>query len=167
MQIDVPETWETFDLTQESIDTILEELRSLNPEFASVTEQALRQAGIEVFAFDAQSVELLNNFSILSQEFPLPLTVPAIIEQSEAEFADLGITVLAADSSLTIGGMRAGSLHSSWALGPIQIRQVAYLVLPEPNVAFFLTLTTTPDDFDALEPLFTQMAESFRVLDSP
>lgn len=165
IQIDLPQTWDTFDPTEETVDAILEAVRNLNPEFASVAEQGLMQVGTEIFAFDTESVEFLNNLRVARGESPLPATVPMLLFQIESQLADLGISVLSTDSALTIGGLQTGRIDYSVSAGPFEVRGVQYLVFPDPNVTFFLTFSTIADDFDRLAPLFEQMAQSFRVLE--
>jgi len=166
-QIDLPQTWDAWDPTQETLDTIVQELGSLNPEFAALFEQTATTAPVEFLAIDTESVEFLDNLNIIRYEGSVPPTVPVAIAELEGYYADLGVTVLATDSDLTIGGEEAGSIQISITLGPYETREVQYFVLLQPNLMYILTFSAGPENFDALEPLFEQMAESFRVLESP
>ncbi len=125
----------------------------------------------EFAAFDTQSPEGFNPFGIGLEEFPSPVTVGEIISFVENQAADMGLTVLATDSALTIGGLRAGRfdiLHPASALGyPSEIRGIQYIVMPDPYVQFILDYAIDADDYDALNPVFEQIAQSFRVLNSP
>lgn len=166
-QIDLPQTWDVWDPTQETLDAMVEELRSLNPEFAALFEQTATTAPIEFFAFDTESVEFLDNINIIRYEGAVPPTVSVAIDELEDYYADLGVTVLATDSDLTIGGEEAGSIQISMTFGPYEAREVQYFVLLQPDLLYILTFSAGPENFDVLEPLFKQMAESFRVLQSP
>ena len=166
IQVDLPETWDAFDPTEETLDTVREALATFNPDFAALFEQTVSLELLEFLAFDTESVEFVNNLNLIRQESPLPLTVPAAIAQAETMYSDLGITVLATDSDLTIGGLKAGSIQVSMSFGPYEVREVQYIVLPKPDLFFVLTFSANADDFDALELPFEQMAKSFRVLES-
>lgn len=164
-QIDLPDSWDTFDLTEESFDAMLEELRNWNPEAASLAEEWLTPELFEFFAFDTESVGYITNLGILRQESPLPITIAALIAEIENGYTAMGVAVLGSDSDLTIGGLRAGRFTASMPSDSGQIMQVYYVVLAKPNLVFGLVFST--DQLGASEPVFEQMAESFRVLGSP
>lgn len=164
-QIDLPDTWDTFDLTEESYEAILEELGNWNPEAASLLEEWLTPDLFEFFAFDTESVGYITNLGILRQESPLPMTIPALIAEIENGYTALGVAVLGSDSGLTIGGLEAGRFRASIPSDSTQIMQLYYVVLAKPNLVFGLVFST--DQFDTSEPVFEQMADSFRVLEWP
>jgi hypothetical protein len=164
-QVDLPKTWDAFDLTEEDFEAIVERLSSWKPAFASLFERVVAPEVYEFFACDSESVDFVNNLSIMRVEEPSPITLPALIMQLEDFLPDVGITVLATDPDLTIGGVEAGSIQASTTFGPYDVRQVQYIVRAKPDLWFGLMLSASADDFDALEPVFGEIAESFRVLE--
>ncbi len=170
-QIDLPKTWEAFDLTEESIEAIGEVLGALDPELAAQFEQVVA-GDFDFAALDTESMLVLTNLTIFRSEAAGPIPVSDVVaftesEEGRKELAEQGFTVLSTDSTLTIGDLRAGRILVSFTLGPVEGRQVRYMVQAEPTVIVQVVFATGADEFDELESLFEEIAASFRVLDSP
>jgi len=164
-QIDLPETWEAQDLTVLPFEVLLEAV-SLDFRWAALIEQ-FQPESFPFFAIDAESEEKITNLSIMLRDDPIPTTISALIGGTEDLFRGTGIQVPATDSGLTIGGLEAGSMRASAPTGFFRSELVNYFVQLSPTVVYSLVFATGADEFPALEPVFEQIAESFRVLDSP
>ena len=168
-QIDLPETWVFFDPTQQTYEALLEMLRRQAPELVSRAEEyvAPNLDEIALFAFDTESVDILHNLVISFQEQPSPITLPLLINQLEAAWsADPGRRLVSSDSDLTVGGLSAGRVVLSMTANRSDVILVEYFVLSEPTAAFILTFASGTSSFERLEPVFEQIAQSFRVLES-
>jgi hypothetical protein len=167
IQVDLPETWDAWELTEETFEAVREVLRNVNPAFASQVEKTLSPEVSEFFAYDTESEEYITNLTVVRQELPFPTTVPAAIAELESLLSSWGLTVLATDSDLTIGGLNAGKITVSMAFDSDEVTQAQYMVQLKPNVVWGLMISAHSDDFDTLEPLFDAIAETFRILESP
>ena len=171
-EIDLPDNWETWEPTAEGTDALIQALEGSDPELAEALRQFTSEMGTSgvLSAFDTQSGELLTALEIYEQESPLPVTIGASIEAGEESVAGIGGTVLSTADDLRIGGARAGRIEyavtCTCAGANVEIIEVDYLVLPEPTHSFLLTFAATAPDYPALEPVFEQIAESFRAQES-
>ena len=170
IQIDLPETWVFFDPIEQTYEAFLEMLRRQSPELVSRAEKyiAPNLEEIEVFAFDTESVNILDNLAIGFQELLFPTALPTLVNQLEAGWlADPGHRLVSSESDLTVGGLSAGRLVGSASANLSDLMQVQYVLLSEPSTAFILVFASGADSFERLEPVFEEIAQSFRVLDSP
>ncbi len=165
-EIDLPDTWQTWDPTEESVDVIVAQVEERAPQLADPVEELLRNEeapGWALAAIDTGSpAGLLRSFNVLEQDLEAPTTVRQIIAGSEEVLPDLGATLLSSDADLQIRGLRAGRIELALT-GASGSRQLQYLVMPDPTRAFNLVFTTSPEDYAALEPTFEQIAGSFQV----
>jgi hypothetical protein len=169
-EIDLPDTWETWEPTAEGTQEVIQALEASDPDLAEALRQLTSEEALdETFAaFDTESgAQFLTNFSVYEQESPIPMTVRASVSEGEAQVEELGGTLVASDANLSIGGARAGrieySLTCSCGEGPeVELVEVYYVVLPEPTHGFLLAFASSAADYPAMEPVFVQIAESFQ-----
>lgn len=165
-EIDLPENWETWDPSKETLEAVFQVVETKNPELAGTAQEFFESQpeGLGFAAIDTQSpAGFLRSLNVIKQELPGPTTIKAAISDSEDVLTDLGLSVVSTDTGLSIGGARAGRIVTEGDLGTGAFREAQYIILPEPTIAFILTFGTALDDFDGLEPTFRQIADSFRV----
>lgn len=169
-QIDLPSNWRALDLTEESLEAVrgilAEEMQGLDPNLVAFVLQFLTSELVRFVAFDTRSVGLPSTVGVLRAKAPYAVTVPEMIAAFEGAATEvLDGTVLASETDLTIGGLKAGSVQVLLTMGDISVAEAQYVVLPEPTVVFTLGFITLPEDFAEIEPVLRQIAKSFRVLD--
>ncbi len=163
----LPERWQVIDVGREGIEAILDLVKNLNADWAQSVTQMLSaeamQEALRLWAMDTQPAGVgYATANISYQQQPFAMRVEPLLIQLENAYKQFGLQVLSTQAGLEINGLEAGRLAVRVTVGPFAIKQYQYLYAQGKDL-WILTLAVDETAWESYEPVFTEIAGSFRL----
>ena len=171
--ISLPADWEVLALSQGDLQAVFAAFQKTNPELAKIIGSAEALQGVALWAFkaDAAGIDAAFADNLNIRRSPLggqKITdmadvTPAILDQ----YRKLGFALGTTETDLQIGGQPAAHIAFSYPVtlpdgSSAKLNGQQFLVAT-PTDLWILSYSAAPGNEDALQPVFEQSAESFRV----
>ena len=170
--ISLPADWEVLALSQGDLQAVFADFQKTNPELAKIIGSAEALQGVALWAFktaggtDAAFADNLNirRSPLGGQKInDMADVTPAILDQ----YRQLGFELGATETDLQIGGHPAAHIAFSYPVTlpdgtSAKLNGQQYLVAT-PTDLWILSYSAGPGNEDAMQPVFEQSAQSFRV----
>ena len=168
--ISLPADWEVLALSQGDLQAVFADFQKTNPELAKIIGSAEALQGVALWAFntdgDAPFADNLNirRSPLGGQKIDnIADVTPAILDQ----YRQLGFEVGATETDRQIGGQPAAHIAFSYPVTlpdgtSAKLNGHQYLVAT-PTDLWILSYSAGPGSEDAMQPVFEQSAQSFRV----
>jgi hypothetical protein len=177
--LSLPPGWKEFNLSEEDLKTLVNEMVAANPKFGgSMSSQLAGMAaqGIKFYAFDLYSASLqmgfANNINLLRMERPSDVNLDKAVKESIAELekqlsGTLDGPILSARLT-TVGGDQLRRINYDAFLNmpdgsPLAISLVQYMGVTQDSI-FILTGTTTTSQITDYARTFEDIAQSIYLL---
>jgi hypothetical protein len=174
--ISIPETWQRLPMNPRDLSTLLDGMRSRNPDVANALDanaQTLIQTGIKFWAFDADPTTLKQNLmttmTVLKRSLPGPTTLDTYVQVNVNQLVSLKTRVGALNQERTsLGNLPAVKLRYALSFtradGSTNLSsQTQYLLVKDAN-AFVIGFTTIPEQDEYYSTVFERCASSFHIL---
>lgn len=170
IEIWLPNGWEEWEVTKDTLDIVIEALQEMNSQFVGVIEELLEQPEmmetLRLFAFDTEGMGAQMN--ITADTLPIPININdfgLIMIQLYEELGaqDISITIV------EINGLKAALIQYDLPMeipeyGTFISKNIQYFVL-KGQIAYGITFSTDPQEFPTLLPTIEQIVNSFRIND--
>lgn len=174
--ISIPGTWQRLPMNPRDLNTLLDGMRSENPEVANAlgaNSQALITSGIRFWAFDADPTllkqNLMTTLSVLKRSLPGPTSLDTYVQVNVNQLSSLKTRVGAISQEvLTLSNVPAVKLRYTLSFtrgdGSTTLSaQTQYLLINNAD-AYVIGFTTIPEQNEHYAPIFEKCANSFRIL---
>lgn len=171
LSIWLPIDWEVLDLSSGDLQAIFARLEQSNPNLARIIGgpenlQGTLFWGVRQTPAMATFADNLNirRASLDGQRLA---SMADVVNPVVAQYRELGFTVIASDTNLTIGGHMAAQIVYRFPFylldgGQTSVEGRQYLIVT-PTDLWILSFSASPDTVMALTPVFERSAQSFRV----
>ena len=172
--ISLPTDWEVLALSQDDLQAVFADFQKTNPELAKIIGSAEALQGVALWAFksagaDAADAAFADNLNIRRSPLggqkitSMGDVTPAILDQ----YRKLGFELGATETDLQIGGHPAAHIAFSYPVTlpdgtSAKLSGQQYLVAT-PTDLWILSYSAGPNSANAMQPVFEQSAQSFRV----
>jgi hypothetical protein len=177
--LSVPPGWKEFNLSEQDLQTVMNEMAAANPQFGSAMGSqvaSMASQGVKFYAFDLWSASLqmgfANNINLLKVDKPCDVTLDKAVKESIAELEEqlsgtLDGPILSARLT-TVGGEQVRRINYDAVLNmpdgsPLAISLVQYMLVDD-NSLYILTGTTTTSQITDYALTFEQIAQSIYLL---
>jgi hypothetical protein len=170
-EIWLPEQWEQWEVTEETLQLIIETVKEIYPQLSEVISTTLRQSGgsggVEVPRFLAIDIESGDTMNIGVETLPVPLSINDLIILLELTYGQLDVQNVSIHS-LDLNNMKAAQVQFDLPMdvpgeGTVTFKYVQYVILKGQKM-YVMTFTTDRQRIDDILPIFGQIANSFRVI---
>jgi hypothetical protein len=166
-RVALPERWEVVDLDAEGIEAIIAVLENLGTEWAqnisSMMSAEAIQESMKLWAMDPEPAGIgLATINIQHQMQPITIEPELMLAQLEAAYEQMGIEMISGESGLDINGLEAIRAEIRASMEFMSVRQFQY-VYAHGRDLWIVSLGVDEDVWEEYEPVFVQIAESFRV----
>jgi hypothetical protein len=165
--ISLPENWKIVDVEKESIEAILQFLKTFNSEWAQNAASMFTVEGmqdlIKFWAIDPEPAGVgYASTNITYQPYFLPSKAKDLCTIMPSVYERLGVELLDAKCDLEINGVEAARFTIHMEAGPLGIQEYQYIFI---QIGGRWTVTTSVDEtaWAEYEPIFSTIAESFRI----
>jgi len=163
----LPERWQVVDVTQEGIEAILDLVKNLNTDWAQNITQMISaetmQKALRLWAMDPEPAGIgYATANVILQEQPFPMRATSLLTQLESAYKQFGLEVLSSEGGLEINGLEAGHIVLRLAMGPFAVQEDQYLYV-RGKEAWMVTLAVDETAWESYEPIFDEIAHSFRL----
>jgi hypothetical protein len=173
IEIWLPDKWQEWEITPESIQTILKLLKQVSPTLAQQLETALKQPdtmmSMRMYAFDKGNSGASMN--IVEMELPeelsqLPISLSMMMPEFEKMYKNIGAQNISSETGIEINGMDAARVSLDMPIqisgnGKVTIGMIQYLVLFDKH--FYGITFSDLKGSDQTHSVFEQIVNSFRV----
>jgi hypothetical protein len=152
---------------QEGLEAILALVENLDSEWAQsisgmISAEAMQEA-LRMWVMDPEPAGVgYATVNISYQQQPFSVRTNMLIIQLEAAYEQMGIEVVSSESGLEINGLDAGRIGIRLMMGPFGIQQYQYLYVLDTDL-WIVTMAVDENEWETYEPIFVQIAESFRL----
>lgn len=177
--ISLPPGWQSFNLTQDDLQTVMNAMSDANPIFGNAMAgqvSNMASQGIKFYAFDLYSASLrmgfANNINVLRMDKPSDVDLNGAVRQSIDELkTQLGGTLdgpILPARLTTIGGEDLARINYDAVLNmpdgtPVTLSLVQYLAVTGSSI-FILTCTTTAAQINDYAHTFEEIAQGLYFL---
>jgi len=174
--IELPETWICLNLTETEYEEIFSNTLELNPELGetlSVEYMAnLIESGVKLFAISYDNLSspkgLYSTVNILVVDFPIGMTLADYVDLSVHQLHELfgeGISIY--HELVQIGELEAAKITYEAVMNdstgnPYNLAFLQYILIEE-NILYVLSFGSPASDYNQMEPVFVDIAQSFRI----
>jgi hypothetical protein len=169
--ISLPADWEVLALSQGDLQAVFADFQKTNPELAKIMGSAEALQGVALWAFKTGGADTVyaDNLNIRRSSLGgqkitnMADVTPAILDQYRKLGFELGTT----ETDLQIGGRPAAYITFSYPVtlpdGTSATLNGHQYLVATPTDLWILSFSAAPGGENAMQPVFEQSAESFRV----
>jgi hypothetical protein len=165
--IALPERWEVVDLDEEGVEALIAVLENLGTEWAqnvsSMMSAEAIQESMKLWAMDPVPAGIgFATINVQHQVQPFAIEPDVMLAQLEVVYEQMGIEMVGSESGMDINGLEAIRAEIRAPVGPMAVKQFQYVYIQGRDL-WSVTLAVDENEWSAYEPVFVQIAESFRV----
>jgi hypothetical protein len=165
-QLKLPGQWAAVDAAKDGVNAILEKVQGLDSQWvqevtAMVTTDGIRDI-MRFWAMDTQQAgRSYATANITYQAIPSSVTLEEVCTQVESTYENMDVSFVNNVEKFNIQGLDAARFELKNSSGSSATHEYQYYFLRDGS-CWLLTLAVDDAQWDAYEPIFAQIAESFK-----